>query len=190
MPSLQTGARSCSRSAGTPQRLLPDSATREETCSGSTSIRPEVGLDFSSLVSQTWRTRVSATYVLLGLLLGFDLFLGQRAHVVNQVPVFFDLHPLTLRRHIVMPVLDDVENLAIGTVFERRGIGKVGNTKLHVLRGFAFAVAVFAVAHDTIQRPPFLGAGDGLRAGLHRIRLLHGLNGDCRVGGSLLRRRS
>ena len=119
---------------------------------------------------------------LLRLLLGVGLFLGERADVINQVPVLFFLNTLTFGRHVFVAVLDDLEDLAVSAVFERGRIGEVGNREFHVLGGFAFAVA-----HGAIERPPFFGASYRLGRGLDRIRLFGCFNRDRGVCRSHLR---
>jgi len=58
-----------------------------------------------------------------------------------------------------MAVLDDVEDFAVAAIFERVGIGEVGDLELHVCGQAAFAVAAGAVTHGAVEGPPLLGAG-------------------------------
>jgi hypothetical protein len=94
----------------------------------------------------------------LSLLLCVGLFLGQGADVVDQVPILLGFAALTFGWHVLVAVLDDIEDFAIGTVFKGRGIGEIGEIEFHILGGLAFAVAIFAVTPGAIQRPPFFGA--------------------------------
>jgi hypothetical protein len=61
--------------------------------------------------------------------------------------------------HVIVAVLDDVENLAVGAVFQSRGVSEVRELEFHVYGGLAFAIAIRAVAHGAIEGPPLLGAG-------------------------------
>src|ERR1039458_3857550 len=114
----------------------------------------------------------------LWLLLGWRL--GEGADVIDQVPVFFGLEAGAFGGHILMAVFDDVEDLAVGTVFESGGIGEVGDLQLHVGGEVAFAVAGLAVAHGAVDAPPLFGAGERFGRGLDGIGLLGGFGGDGR----------
>src|SRR5579863_757171 len=110
-------------------------------------------------------------------LLGFGVFLlRERTDVVDQIPTFFRLDPRAFRRHVVMTVLNDVEEFTVGAILERSRIGEVRDGELHVLGSVAFAVAILAVTHFAVERPPLLGAGQGFRRWLYRIRLLGGFH--------------
>ena len=68
----------------------------------------------------------------LRFLLGVGHLLGEGADVVDQVPIFFGLDPRTFGRHVVVSVFDDVEDLAVGAVFEGGGVGEVDNFEFHL----------------------------------------------------------
>src|SRR5581483_7823868 len=113
-----------------------------------------------------------------GLRFRLAVLLCERPHVVDQVPILFRLDARPFGGHLVMAILDDVEDFAVGTVFQSCRIGKVRGLQLHFFCGLALAVAVLAVTHLAIERPPLLGAGQGFRCGLHRIGLLSRFHGN------------
>ena len=87
-----------------------------------------------------------------------------------------------------MAVLDNVEDLAIGTV-----LGEAGSVKSTILRFISVAVSPFASPSlpwhmAQIEGPPLLGARDGLGRRLDGIRLFGCFHGNCSVGRLLLRR--
>jgi len=120
------------------------------------------------------------------LLLDVAVLLCQRSNVVHQVPILFGLDARTFGGHIVVTVLDDVEDLAIGAVLERGRIGEVGDLQFHVFGCLAFAIPVLAMTHFAIQSPPFLRARQRLRAGFHRVGLLGRFDRNGRVSWRFL----
>jgi hypothetical protein len=80
-------------------------------------------------------------------------------------------------------VLDDVEDLAVGTV-----LGVAGSVKSTILRFISVAVSPFASPSlpwhmAQIEGPPLLGARDGLGRRLDGIRLFGCFHGNCSVDG-------
>src|SRR4029077_3770630 len=125
-------------------------------------------------------------------------FLGEGADIVHQVPGFLHFEAGAFGGHIVVAVLDDVEDFTVCAVFQRVRVGEIHHRELHFLGGLAFAVTSLVVAHFAVHGPPFFGAAGGLGRRLHRILLLGGFDGNrgvtrilsrC-VGGRLLRRQN
>ena len=65
---------------------------------------------------------------------------------VKRVPACLDPHACALRHRVLMPVLDDVEQFAVGAVFQGGGIGEIDNRQVHSRTGrLLFVVEGFAV---------------------------------------------
>src|SRR5208337_4683429 len=114
------------------------------------------------------------------LLFGGWLLSGQGPDVVDQIPEFPGLGATAFGRHVVVAVLDDVEEFAVGAVFEKRRIGEVGD--LQILGNIGFAVSGCAMTRSAVVAVDLPAFSDGLGGGLHRIGLSGGRDGNRAVG--------
>src|SRR2546427_1019183 len=61
---------------------------------------------------------------------GRRFFLGERANVINHVPFHFGFCAVLVARHLALTLGQDVKELAVGQVFERRRIAPVAQLEL------------------------------------------------------------
>src|SRR5208337_4225762 len=116
------------------------------------------------------------------LLVGGWLLSGQGSDVVDQVPEFPGPGATAFRRHVVVAVLDDIEEFAVGAVFEKRRIGEVGGLDLQIFGNIAFAVAGRAMTRSAVVAVDLLAFSEGLGSGLHRVGLAGSLDRNRAVG--------
>src|SRR5713226_194124 len=111
------------------------------------------------------------------------LLLLERADVVHHVPDVFILGTIAFRGHVVaLAIPGDVEEFAVGAVFQRVRIGEIGDVFI-VRRHVALAVAVFSMAHRAVVAVHLLALGERLRGGLHRIYFGRVFGGNLEFGG-------
>src|SRR6202158_2661168 len=99
------------------------------------------------------------------------LLLLERSDVVHHVPDVIILGTVVLGRHVgALAIPRDVEELTVGTIFQRIRIGEIGNV-FEVPPDVALAVAAVSVTHRAVDAIHLLTLGEGLCGGLHRIYL-------------------
>src|SRR3984885_771435 len=118
-----------------------------------------------------------------------EILLRQRAHVVHQVPDFVGLAAIAFARHIAFSVLDDVEQISVRHVLQRRGIAVIHQLQFHVQGKLAFAVAILPVAHRAIKSVSFLSGRERCRRGFHWICQFRRLGWDLILSGRSRSRR-
>src|ERR1700687_5682061 len=111
------------------------------------------------------------------------LLLLERADVVHHVPDVIIFGTVVLGRHVgALAIPRDVEELTVGTIFQRIRIGKIGNV-FEVPPDVALAVAAVSMAHRTVDAIHLLALGERLRSRLDRICLGGIFRGDLGFGG-------
>src|SRR5258707_14611512 len=78
------------------------------------------------------------------------LLLGKSADKVHDVPDFIRLQAAFFAHHFAFAIVDDGVDVAIGKVFQRRGVAEVTKFQVHVLGQVAITRAFFPMAHGTI----------------------------------------
>src|SRR5260370_31169545 len=111
------------------------------------------------------------------------LLLLERADGVHHVPDVLMLGTIAFRGHVVALAMPrDVEEFAVGAVFQRVRIGEIGDV-LIVRRHVPLAVAVFSMTHRAVVAVHLLALGERLRRGLDRIYLGRIFWGNLEFGG-------
>ena len=86
-------------------------------------------------------------------------FLGERAHVIDQVPALFVSHSSAKSRHGLVAFRDHPKYFAVGLQTHGMGVSKICRRNGKPLGAFAFAVAIHAVAALAVGAIIDLSAG-------------------------------
>ena len=108
-------------------------------------------------------------------------FLEKERTQDDHIPEIVGLGAVAFAGHLALAVLDDVEDLAVGEVFEGGGVGVVLEGELHVGDDIAFAVAVGSVTHGAVVSVDLFGVGLGFGRGFYGVDEGFGIRRACLV---------
>src|SRR5271157_1469754 len=80
----------------------------------------------------------------------------KRSDVINHIPQFGRLDPISLWRHFPFAILDDVKQFAIRFVLQCHWISPIAYIHLFGRRDLSLALAILPVAHRAIITVVFL----------------------------------
>src|SRR5947207_15367811 len=96
-------------------------------------------------------------------------FSSERTHQIHHTPAQLLRLPVAFRRHFSLALRNDVEELAIRLVPQRRCIAPIAHCQLHRLHQFALTVSMLAVTHRAIVTKHFPRFRQTFRRRFHRI---------------------
>ena len=103
------------------------------------------------------------------------------------MPALRGLHPALVARHFALALGENVEQLAVGQVFQHRRVAVVAQLQPHLFGQVAFAAAITAVAHCAVDAVDSLAHGNRGRGWLYGVGALRFFRWNLELCGPLTR---